>query len=141
MKQATEKQLKIMRSTIMAAAIKEKGWDYDTLHDLMESWGFGNSLKKLSYGELVEVLKIIRDQIEPGQLEYGIGALDAQGRYMWSLMKQAGWDFARLRMWMLKHCSASHWNALRYDEKRAVIAMLKNYIKKQEENPKEGETK
>mgnify|MGYP007049861297 CR=1 FL=1 len=139
MSSVSEKQMKIMRSTIMAAAIKERNWDYDTLHDLMESWGFGNSLRKLSYGELVELLKIIRNQKEPG--ECGIEKLDAQGRYMWSLMKQAGWNFYRLRMWMIKHCSASHWNALSDDEKRSVIAMLKNYVKKQQENPNKGEQK
>ena len=128
----TDKRLKILRSTIMATAIKERGWDYDTLHDLMDTWGFGRSLKKLSIGELADLLNIIRGDMKPGEFQYGIGALDDQGMYMWSLMKDAGWDFQRVRMWMLKHCHASHWKALYDHEKRAVIAMLKNYKAKAE---------
>lgn len=128
-----EKQLNQLKSTIMAVSIKERGWDYDTLHDLMDTWGFGRSLCKLSKGELVDVLNIIRGDMKPGEVNYGIGALDEQGRYMWSLMKDAGWDFMRVRMWMLHHCHASHWNALYQDEKRAVIAMLKNYKAKAEQ--------
>lgn len=123
-----QKQAAILRSTIMATAIKSRAWDYDTLHDLMDTWGFGRSLRKLSIGELTDLLAIIRGEEQPHQFHYGIGALDSQGRYMWNLMKQAGWDFQRVRMWMLKHCSASHWNALQDSEKRAVIAMLKKYI-------------
>lgn len=129
MNNALEKRLKALRSTIMATAIKSRGWDYDTLHDLMLSWNYGPSLKKLSLGELADLLAIIRGEEQPNQFRYGIGTLDDQGRYVWSLMKEAGWDFFRLRCWMLKHCSASHWNALNQTEKRAVIAMLKNYLK------------
>lgn len=122
-----DKRLKILRSTIMATAAKERGWDYDTIHDMMDSWGFGRSLKKLSLGELTDILRIIRGDAPPHR-EYGIGTLDAQGLYMWNLMKDAGWTFPRLRQWMLIHCKASHWNALEDSEKRAIIAMLKKYI-------------
>lgn len=134
---AAEKRLRGMRSAVMAAASKEQGWDYDTLHALMETWGFGSSLRKLSLSELSALLRIIRGQQDPAQIEHGIGTLDNQGSYMWSLMKEAGWNFYRLRMWMLKRCSASHWNALTASEKRGIIAMLKTYIKK---NNQDGQT-
>ncbi|MDP3115070.1 MAG: hypothetical protein Q8M98_09915 [Candidatus Cloacimonadaceae bacterium] len=131
-----DKRLKIMRSTVMAVSIRQRGWDYNTLHDLMQTWGFGSSLRKLSLCELGDLLRILRGQQDPAQTYHGIGTLDDQGRYMWSLMKDAGWDFYRLRLWMLKHCSASHWNALYDSEKRAIIAMLKKYARvAQDSNP------
>ncbi|MDD2229193.1 MAG: hypothetical protein PHY48_07275, partial [Candidatus Cloacimonetes bacterium] len=36
-----------------------------------------------------------------------------------------------LRAFMIKHYSKSHWNLLSKPERRAIIAMLQNYIKKQ----------
>ncbi len=118
--------IKILRSSVVMRS-RQLGWDLDYLHDRMHDWGFGTSLRKLSVGELRDILDVMNNVKAPSDLNYGIGTLDAQGKYMWALMQDAGWDFLRLRSWMLKHCSASHWNALNQTEKRAVIAMLKKY--------------
>ncbi len=128
MKKAKPKReyIKILRSSIAMRA-RQIGWDLDYLHDRMDDWGFGRSLRKLSVGELRDILDVMNNVKAPSDLTYGIGELDAQGKYMWALMQDAGWNFMRLRRWMLKHCSASHWNALDQNEKRAVIAMLKKY--------------
>jgi hypothetical protein len=45
-------------------------------------------------------------------------------------MKQAGWTDSELRAFMIKHFHKSHWNLLAIPERRAVIAMLQNYIHK-----------
>jgi len=119
-----EEYKKVLRKQIMAAASK-RGWDYDTFHDLMESWGYGRSLRKLKMDRLKDLLGFLN-----GETEKNPADLDEQGRYLWNLMKQAGWDWSRLRMLLLKKYSASHWNALGYEEKRAVISMMKKYAAK-----------
>ncbi|MFA5628574.1 MAG: hypothetical protein WC965_14035, partial [Thiohalomonadaceae bacterium] len=85
-----------MRQSIMALASR-RGWDYDQFHDLMESWGYGRSLRKLSYGELNSIRRFLTGEDARLNGYFTIGVLDAQGRYMWSLMKQAGWDWKRVR--------------------------------------------
>lgn len=124
--------IKILRSKVMIIARKELALDTDTFYQMLESWGYGTSLRKLSIGELNDIISLMRGELDPADISYGIGALDAQGKYMYSLMKDAGWDMKRLRLWWLKKMSASHWNALTDNEKRATIAMLKNYIDKGE---------
>ena len=119
-----EEYKKVLRKQIMAAASK-RGWGYDMFHDLMESWGYGRSLRKLPVRELKDLLGFLNNAQQKS-----MGDLDEQGRYLWSLMKQAGWDWNRLRLLLLKKYSASHWNALRWDEKRAVISMMKRYAAK-----------
>ena len=49
---------------------------------------------------------------------------------MHSLIIKAKWDEYKLRTFMITHYRKSHWNLLSKDERRAVIAMLQNYIKK-----------
>lgn len=50
---------------------------------------------------------------------------------MFALMKQANWTDAQLRAYLISHYQKSHWNLLIAKERRAVIAMLQYYVKKQ----------
>jgi len=63
---------------------------------------------------------------------------DRQGKYMFYLMKSTGWTESELRAFMIKHFSKTHWNLLNKKERRAVIAMLQNYIKQNEKNAKDN---
>lgn len=126
-----EERKKILRQCIMAACSKQ-GWDYETSHQYFRQWGFGSSLRVLSYGELVQLKQVINKQMEPEEARFSIGVLDEQGRYAWSLMKQAGWDWMRLRQLIMRRCKATHWNALTEYEKRGIINILKGYAGKKE---------
>lgn len=46
---------KILRQSIMAVAIKKYNWQYDQFHEIMQEWGFGDSLRKLSISRLREL--------------------------------------------------------------------------------------
>lgn len=120
---------KILRQGIMAACSK-LNWDYETSHLYFKQWGFGSSLRKMSLGELVQLNEIVNGLMEPEEARFSLGVLDEQGRYAWSLMKQAGWNWLRLRQLILKRCKATHWNALSEYERRGIINILKAYVAK-----------
>ena len=63
---------------------------------------------------------------------------DRQGKYMFYLMKSTGWTESELRAFMINHFSKTHWNLLNKKERRAVIAMLQNYIKQNEKKAKDN---
>jgi len=127
-----EQYTKHLRQRIMASAVT-KGWDSETFHALMEEWGYGNSLRKLRIEELKDVQVIVNGG-SVTKKDYGAGTLDAQGKYMWALMKEADWDWERVRKLMLSKYKATHWNALKADEKRGIINILKSYAKKEMNN-------
>jgi chlorite dismutase len=60
---------------------------------------------------------------------------------MFYLMKSTGWTESELRAFMINHFSKSHWNLLNKKERRAVIAMLQNYIKQNEKKAKNTSNK
>src|SRR6056297_1443935 len=99
---------KQLRQQIVAIAVKRYGWDLEMLHDIMQDWGFGSSLRALSYQQLCSLKTILlnRDyKIRDEKWE-----LDDQGKYMWYLMKQAGWNRRRVTILMLKKFHKTHWN-------------------------------
>ena len=123
----TEKYGKFLRQKIMASA-SVQGFSSEEFHDMLQEWGYGNSLRKLRIGELKEVRAIVNDW-NYEKKRYGLGKLDKQGRFAWSLMKQAGWNWERLKKLILSKYKATHWNALNQSEKRGIINILKGYVK------------
>lgn len=118
----TDKEL---RYSIMKIATGKYRWNYEEFHQLMQEWGFGISLKVLSRSRLIDLrndLMGIKGDIIPKEFQ-----LDDQGKYMYSLMKQAGWTMRRVNLFMIKRYKKTHWNVLLEPERRAVINMLRRY--------------
>jgi len=136
--------MKTLRQQIMITAKQEHGWDSEEFHDVLQSWGFGRSLRLLTIKQLQTVLGIVKGEYSPDapdelkrQLDkYSIGYLDQQGRYAWHLMKVAGWDWFRVQKYMVKKYYTTHWNVLTEDQKRGVIAMLRRYATGEENTTK-----
>ena len=118
---------KELRYSIMKIATGKYRWDYDSFHELMQEWGYGDSLRKLKHDRLMELrMELLGIQDYHIPKEY---ALDDQGKYMYALMKKAGWTIKRVNLFCIKKYRKSHWNLLIEPEKRAVINMLRNYGK------------
>jgi hypothetical protein len=135
-----EAYAKSLRQHIMISSKKQHNWSNEEFHDMLKSWGFGSSLRKLTIQQLQTVLRIVKGDENPKQKEvsprekYGIGRFDKQGDYVWSLIQQVGWTNDRFRKFIGKHYQTVHWNALEPKERSGCIAMLKNYLKKVERN-------
>lgn len=115
-----------LRKSIQAHRIKRLGWSDYVFHYIMEGLGFGRSLRALDearLGELWEIVKGYRKHGKPVEFDY-----DKQGRYMHSLMKQAGWPEHSLRAYMMINFSKTHWNLLDKAERRKVIDQLKECV-------------
>ncbi|GAB1365737.1 hypothetical protein MASR1M36_06080 [Candidatus Cloacimonadaceae bacterium] len=123
-----EQRERYLRQDIHAMRVKKFKWSEDDLKGLLKYLGLGDSLTaldELTLTELKLVLMRVRLTNKPDEYTY-----DKQGMYMHSLMIKAKWDEYKLRTFMITHYRKSHWNLLSTDERRAVIAMLQNYIKK-----------
>ncbi len=123
-----EQRERYLRQDIHAMRVKKFKWSEDDLKGLLKYLGLGDSLTaldELTLTELKLVLMRVRLTNKPDEYTY-----DKQGMYMHSLMIRAKWDEYKLRTFMITHYRKSHWNLLSTDERRAVIAMLQNYIKK-----------
>jgi hypothetical protein len=132
-----------LRQEIHALRVKKFHWPLDGFRFIMNGLGFGESLRALPEDRLLELKSIMinyRKHGRPYEFSY-----DKQGKYMFSLMKQASWTDTDLRAYLLSHYRKSHWNLLDKKERRAVIAMFQYYVKKQntnehKENPHGKET-
>lgn len=132
-----------LRREIHAIRVKKFRWPLEGFRFIMNGLGFGESLRALSEDRLLELKSIMinyRKHGRPYEFTY-----DKQGKYMFSLMKQANWTDTDLRAYLLSHYRKSHWNLLDKKERRAVIAMFQYYVKKQntnehKENPHGKET-
>lgn len=132
-----------LRQEIHALRVKKFRWPLDGFRFIMNGLGFGESLRALPEERLLELKSIMinyRKHGRPYEFTY-----DKQGKYMFSLMKQANWTDSDLRAYLLSHYRKSHWNLLTKKERRAVIAMLQYYVMKQntnehKENPHGKET-
>lgn len=123
-----EQRERYLRQDIHAMRVKKFKWSEDDLKGLLKYLGLGDSLTaldELTLTELKLVLMRVRLTNKPDEYTY-----DKQGMYMHSLMIKAKWDEYKLRTFMITHYRKSHWNLLSTDERRAVIAMLQNYIRK-----------
>ena len=121
-----------LRQEIHALRVKKFHWPLDGFRFIMNGLGFGESLRALPEDRLLELKSIMinyRKHGRPYEFSY-----DKQGKYMFSLMKQANWTDTDLRAYLLSHYRKSHWNLLDKKERRAVIAMFQYYVKKQNTN-------
>lgn len=144
-----EDYAKSLRQRIMITVKQEHGWEREDFYSMLNDWGYGDSLRKLSIYQLQTVLGIVKGEYAPkdpnAELKrqfdkYSIGFLDDQGRYAWHLMKVIGWDWFRVQKYMVKKYHTLHWNALKPDQKRGMIAMLKHYLKKEDVATENTET-
>ena len=130
-----------LRQEIHGLRVKKFHWPVEGFKFIMNGLGFGESLTALSEERLTELKSIMINYRKHGRpYEY---SYDKQGKYMFSLMKQANWTDTDLRAYLLSHYRKSHWNLLDKKERRAVIAMLQYYVNKQttnKENPHGKET-
>lgn len=117
-----------LRQQIMATSVCKHGWSKDDLHDMMDQWGFGNSLRKLSIARLLELLRLVRRQKEPKIPEKF--KLDEQGKYLYYLMKRSGWNMKRIRALLIRRFGKSDWSLLHQSERREIINIMKNYSNK-----------
>ena len=125
-----------LRQQIHAIRVKKFHWPLDAFKYIMNGMGYGDSLRALSEDKLLEFKAFMLKYRRHGRpLEYNY---DKQGKYMHALMKQAGWTESQLRAFTISHYSKSHWNLLSKKERRAVIAMLQNYIKQNEKKAKDN---
>jgi len=125
-----EQRERKLRQEIHGLRVKKFCWPLDAFKYIMSGMGYGDSLRALSEDRLTELKAIMLKYRSHGRpLEYNY---DKQGKYMHALMKQAGWTEAQLRAFTIKHYRKSHWNLLEPKERRAVIAMFQQYLKKQE---------
>jgi septum formation topological specificity factor MinE len=128
-----EKYAGTLRQQIMATIKRTTDIDH---HELLQDWGYGSSLRKIRDIEVLkEILAIARGEGSRQDSGVpGIGKLDDQGRYAWSLMKDRGWNSRRLRFLMIKTCGVGTWDQLFQKEKRQIINILKGYSKIDQED-------
>jgi len=119
-----------LRQQIMATCVCKHGWSKDDLHDMMDQWGFGDSLRALKVARLVELLRLVQGKKEPDIPEEF--QLDDQGKYLYYLMKRAGWDMGRIRALMISRFEKSDWSLLDQGERREIINIMKNYAESYE---------
>ena len=129
-----EQRERKLRQQIHGLRVKKFHWPLDAFRFITKGLGYGESLRALPEDRLTELKALLLKYRKHGRpLEYNY---DKQGKYMHALMKQAGWTESQLRAFTIQHYSKSHWNLLNQKERRAVIAMLQNYIKQNEKKAK-----
>lgn len=52
---------------------------------------------------------------------------DEQGKFFWSLVKQADWDRKKVQNLMVKKYSKTHWNLLTENERRQMLGIMRRY--------------
>ena len=123
----TDKEL---RKKVVGLAYAKLGWTLDDLHDMMQAWGFGRSLRELPR----DTLEDLYFSLIKGRSYRSYAKFDKQGNYMWSQAVQA-WPtntMKRLQHYWLKKFKKTHWMALDQPERRATINMLGSYYRKSE---------
>ncbi len=129
-----EERARKLRQQIHALRVKKFNWPLDGFKLIIKGLGYGESLSALPEDRLIELKALMLKHRKHGRpQEY---TFDKQGKYMFHLLKTAAWTESALRAFLIQHYSKSHWNLLNKKERRAVIAMLQNYIKKNEKLPK-----
>jgi len=125
-----------LRQQIHAIRVKKFHWPLDAFRFIIKGLGYGESLRALPEDRLTELKALLLKYRKHGRPQ--VFTFDRQGKYMFHLMKTAGWTEPELRAFMIKHFTKTHWNLLNKKERRAVIAMLQNYIK---QNDKQANNK
>ncbi len=125
-----------LRQQIHAIRVKKFHWPLDAFRFIIKGLGYGESLRALPEDRLTELKALLLKYRKHGRPQ--VFTFDRQGKYMFYLMKSAGWTESELRAFMINHFSKTHWNLLNKKERRAVIAMLQNYIKQNEKKAKDN---
>jgi hypothetical protein len=63
-KKAEKQKAARLRQMIMAY-VSARGQDIDWLHDCMGAWGYGDSLRKLTYQQTIEIWDAVREALRP----------------------------------------------------------------------------
>mgnify|MGYP001186445627 FL=1 len=134
-----EQRERKLRQEIHGLRVKKFHWPLDAFRFIIKGLGYGESLRALPEDRLTELKALLLKYRKHGRPQ--VFTFDRQGMYMFYLMKTAAWTESQLRAFMLKHYSKSHWNLLDKKERRAVIAMLQNYIKQNEKKAKYTDNK
>lgn len=129
---AQEQRERKLRQDIHALRVKKFHWTLDGFKFIINGLGYGESLRALPEDRLIEIKDLMLRYRRHGRPQSF--TFDKQGKFMFALMKQANWTESDLRAYMIKHYHKTHWNLLEKNERRAVIAMLQNYIKKANQN-------
>lgn len=131
-----EQRERKLRQQIHGLRVKKFHWSLDAFRFIINGLGYGESLRALPEGRLTELKALLLKYRKHGRPQ--VFTFDRQGKYMFYLMKSAGWTESELRAFMINHFSKTHWNLLNKKERRAVIAMLQNYIKQNEKKAKDN---
>lgn len=127
-----ETYLKRTRSGIVIA-IKKRFPDED-YRQLLRDWGYDVRLSQIHDPDLLREIHALASGYAPSQLHQypqpSLGTLDAQGKYAFALMHQAGWTVPRLRALIIKTAGTANWAKLTKAQQRQIINILKNYAKK-----------
>jgi hypothetical protein len=129
-----EQRERKLRQQIHGLRVKKFHWPLDAFRFIIKGLGYGESLRALPEDRLTELKALLLKYRKHGRPQ--IFSFDRQGKYMFYLMKTAGWTESQLREFTIQHYSKTHWNLLNKKERRAVIAMLQNYIKQNEKKAK-----
>lgn len=133
---AQDQRERQLRREIHALRVKKFHWTLDGFKFIINGLGYGESLRALPEDRLTELKDLMLRYRKHGRPQ--AFTFDKQGKFMFALMKQANWTEPELRAYLIKHYRKSHWNLLEKKERRAVIAMLQNYIKKAQTDQNEN---
>lgn len=131
-----EQRERILRQEIHGLRVKKFHWTLNDFKFIIKGLGYGESLRALPEDRLTELKALLLKYRKHGRPQ--VFTFDRQGKYMFHLMKSASWTESELRAFMINHFSKTHWNLLNKKERRAVIAMLQNYIKQNEKKAKDN---
>lgn len=122
---ANEYAKKLRSSIVVTIKTNYPGHDY---RELLHDWGYQCRLSHIKDIDLlIEIMNVAKGLPVHNA---NIGSLDAQGKYLFSLMHKAGWDIKRLRALLIKTTGCAHWLKLTQQQQRQVIKILKSYKEK-----------
>ena len=126
----TEKQIsyaKQLRQQIMATFAKEGSIEHR--EGILLDWGYPSSLRECNINQLKQIRR--KQQQKPKRTFSDAAIYNKQNKFIYSLMKQIGWEENQLALLIGRKFKVTHLNCLNDNQKRRVIAILKGYKKKQ----------
>ncbi len=120
---------KVLRKQIMAIVKGTKGWSDSYWRDLLEEWGYGRSLRKLTVDQLLSVKAIL---VEPAKKRPDPFKYTGQAAYCDHLRQEAGLNEDRARKLYMIKFSKAHLNSFNKDELTRLIPIYKGIISQNE---------
>ncbi len=122
---ANEYAKKLRSSIVVTIKTNYPGHDY---RELLQDWGYQCRLSHIKDIDLlIEIMNVAKGLPVHNA---NIGGLDAQGKYLLSLMHKAGWNIKRLRALLIKTTGCARWLKLTQQQQRQIIKILKSYKEK-----------